>query len=294
LTATPEIALPSARNDHELFERLVEHGYKIVNFPGCTTNYEDYVDWHADRSTDASHHAACEGFGVTFRLKSPHSDIVKELEAFLAGADFNQALAEKFGVDIQKTTRDNGIQKYLDGYEISPHPDVRNKALTYMVNINPSTDSESADHHTHYLRLRPEFDFVSAFWKRNPNVERCWLPWQWCETVSVQSANNSFVAFAPGCETFHGVRARYRHLESQRTQLYGNLWWPNSDCLVHIEWDELLRLHDKPLAAAARIAPYKLKAMIPSSIRARLRRSLRTPDKTPVDQNVVQDRRNDK
>ena len=44
---------------------------------------------------------------------------------------------EKFGIEYQNCNIDGGIQKYLDGYELSPHPDIRLKAATFMVNINP-------------------------------------------------------------------------------------------------------------------------------------------------------------
>ncbi len=83
------------------------------------------------------------------------------------------------------------------GYEISPHPDICQKALTYMVNVNPSEASETADHHTHYLKFRPEYKYVQAYWEGNLDVNRCWVPWEWCESVKTQTANNSIFIFAP-------------------------------------------------------------------------------------------------
>ena len=70
---------------------------------------------------------------------------------------FIDALLSKFnisGVDIEY---DAGIQKYLDGYEISPHPDIRRKLLTFMVNIKPSNSSESNNHHTHIQSFKKVF-----------------------------------------------------------------------------------------------------------------------------------------
>ena len=38
----------------------------------------------------------------------------------------------------------------------------------------------------------------------------------------------------------HAVRARYDHLTAaQRTQLYGNLWYPVDRTLNEVEWEDL-------------------------------------------------------
>ena len=76
---------------------------------------------------------------------------------------FIDALLSKFnisGVDIEY---DAGIQKYLDGYEISPHPDIRRKLLTFMVNINPSNSSESNNHHTHIQSFKKSILLFQIF-----------------------------------------------------------------------------------------------------------------------------------
>ena len=133
-----------------------------------------------------------------------------------------------------------GIQKYLDGYEISPHPDIRKKAATYMVNINPSNESESFNHHTHYLKLKPKYNYVKEFWKGNKDAERLWVPWDWCTTEFLQSKNNSIVIFSPSDETMHGVKADYEHLSTQRTQLYGNLWYLNKETVYAPKWEQFV------------------------------------------------------
>jgi len=56
-------------------------------------------------------------------------------------------------------------------------------------------------------------------------MERCWVPWDWCTTVKQQTQNNSIVILSPSFDTIHAVKASYCHLEGQRTQLYGNLWY---------------------------------------------------------------------
>ena len=174
---------------------------------------------------------------MTLRLVEASSSVLQELSAFLQSEAWNQALASKFGISLAETYVDNGVQKYLDGYEISPHPDIRRKALTFMVNINPHTDSESREHHTQYLKLKPEFKYVQTFWESNETCERCWLPWDWCETVWTQSKNNSAVIFSPSNNTLHGVKAVYDHLTAQRTQLYGNLWYRDVPDFTVVEWE---------------------------------------------------------
>lgn len=94
-----------------------------------------------------------------------------------------------------------------------------------MVNINPGRMSETQTHHTHFLRFRPTYKYVQAFWEGNPQLDRCWVPWGWCETAKIQDRNNSIVIFSPNNDTLHGVKARYDHLAYQRTQLCGNLWY---------------------------------------------------------------------
>ena len=39
---------------------------------------------------------------------------------------------KKFNINTDSYRSDIGIQKFLDGYEISPHPDIRSKAITFM------------------------------------------------------------------------------------------------------------------------------------------------------------------
>ncbi|MEU0466608.1 hypothetical protein ABZ215_21610 [Amycolatopsis sp. NPDC006131] len=136
---------------------------------------------------------------------------------------------------------DAGVQKCLRGYDISPQPDIRSKALTYMLNLNPSVESEQMNHHTHYMKLRDQWWFIGEFWRYNQDVERCWLLWGWCETVKQQTHNNSIVIFKPADDTFHAVKADYDHLLSRRTQAYGNLWYGEAWRQSELEWVEIPR-----------------------------------------------------
>lgn len=240
ITAAPEINV-SAATDEAVLAALYAQGFQVIDFPGCATDPQAYLRWHRGvRSQQVRHHTACEGFGLALRLTAPRSPLLVALDAFLKGERFQAALADKFGIDRADTFNDSGIQKYLDGYEISPHPDVRRKALTYMVNINPAPDAHAQQHHTQYLRFAPPYRYVPAFWEGHPEAERCWVPWDWCETVSEQRANNSLVAFSPDNTTMHGVKAQYDHGPAQRTQLYGNLWYRHTAPLTKPEWEDFV------------------------------------------------------
>lgn len=237
IVGSPEIDLPKVEDDDALFDTLYANGYKMIEFPGCITDRQDYIDWHKTGRTKRYYSSACEGFGVTLRLFEPTTPVLKDLIEFLSSKRFNRALADKFGLDFSNCNADNGIQKYLDGYEISPHPDIRRKAATFMVNINPHAGSETLDHHTHYMQLKPEYRRVREFWDKHSDTERCWVPWDWCETVKTQPENNSIVLFAPENDTMHAVRAHYDHLSGQRTQLYGNLWHKDVGDLPPHDWE---------------------------------------------------------
>lgn len=241
-----EILIPPQPGDDELFDELYSKGYQIIRFPGCITDKQAYVDWHRHKSRQQGvSNSSCEGFGMVLRLIEPRTPILRELKSFLASDGFNVALAEKFGLEIGETTLDNGIQKYLDGYEISPHPDIRSKALTYMANINPHRDSESMEHHTKYLKFKDRFKYVEAFWQGNLDFNTCWVPWSWCDTVSEQKENNSMVVFSPSTDTMHGVKADYNHLDGQRTQLYGNIFYQNRFRNLPMPTWESLELHPR-------------------------------------------------
>ena len=278
IVSAREIDVPSAANDDDLLNKLDDAGYKIVEFPGCIVDKQAYVDWHRTRGRD--HHvisSSCEGFGMTLRLLRPSSPVLVELKEFLEGEPFNRAIADRFGIDLAECTIDGGIQKYLDGYEISPHPDVRRKAGTFMVNINPHAHSEEVDHHTHYLRMKPEYTHVRAFWDTNALSERCWVPWDWCETEATQPKNNSIVIFSPSNETMHGVKTNYDHLRGQRTQLYGNLWYKATPPLVDIAWEDFAanRAGDVLEAGTRQTALKNVKALVPASVKSAVRSVVR-------------------
>jgi hypothetical protein len=227
IVACRQIRLPPLGDDRALVNELEAQGYQPIPFPGTTTDVETYLAWHGSgRRQNGVNNVNCEGFGITYRLMRPEpGSMLAHLDRFLRSDAFWQTLAAKFGIDLAAVETDSGIQKYLDGCEISPHPDVRRKALTFMVNINPAAESETLDYHTHTMRFRPDYEHVRQGWATDLSRDRGWVSWDWCETVSQQRDNNSMVIFAPADDTLHAVRASYDHLRTQRTQCYGNLWF---------------------------------------------------------------------
>ena len=234
----PEISISKQTSDDDLISELYNHGYNIIEFPGCVTNVKEYIKWHRNKNKTDRTHSACGSFGMVFRLYEKKSKILIDLNEFFLSDEFNRVIADRFAIDLNLCKIDGGIQKYLDGYEISPHPDIRRKASTYMVNINPKNISNKEDHHTHYLRLKDSKKYVSEFWKNNLKYDRDWLPWDWCETIKQQAKNNSIVIFSPSNDTIHGVKANYNHLKAQRTQIYGNIWYLQQESSP-LKWEQL-------------------------------------------------------
>ena len=107
------------------------------------------------------------------------------------------------------------------------------------MNVNDSETSESRDHHTHYLKFKQNRRYIEAYWEGNPDANRCWVPWDWCETAFQQTKNNSIVVFFPDNDTMHAVKASYDHLLGQRTQLYGILWHKKIHNSRTDSWEDL-------------------------------------------------------
>ena len=282
IVSAPEILFPAADSDEQLFDTMFSKNYQIIEFPGCITNRHLYMKWHKDRnSIRTMNNTACEGSGVTLRLTKPLSPIIASVVDFMHTEQFQKALAAKFDVDRGRVTYDAGIQKYLDGYEISPHPDIRSKALTYMVNVNPGPQSEQRNHHTHYMRFRDQYKYLETYWDGHPSEERCWVPWNWCDTEKIQRENNSMVIFSPANSTLHAVRAHYDHLSYQRTQMYGNLWYRD------VKLENVPRWEDYVIGANFRRPPISIrdqvKAAIPATVKQLIRRARH-------DDHVIEDR----
>ena len=234
-----EIAPPLCNSDKTLINGLIEKGFSPITMAGATINVDSYIELRNKGEKLNAENSACEALGVVLRLEKIKSSILKSVTNFLYGENFNKTVAEKFEIKFDDCFIDGGIQKYLDGYEISPHPDIRRKATTFMININPSKKSEKMNHHTHYSILKNKYSYLREFWEYNKEIDRCWIPWDWTQTIKQQTKNNSVVLFSPDNDTIHAVKANYDHLVTQRTQLYGNLWYKNPKPTESLKWEEL-------------------------------------------------------
>ena len=270
-----EIDISTPENDDLLFRELYAKNYLPISFPGCITDVEYYKAWHKNKDTVKSlNQTSCEGFGMTVRLMDVTTVVIQELKEFIEGEEFNRAVANKFDVVFGDCLTDSGIQKYLDGYEISPHPDIRRKAATFMVNINPSILSENLDHHTHYMKFSDEYSYIKRFWEKNTSIDRSWMPWEWCRSEKQQTKNNSIVLFSPSNDTLHAVKASYSHYSAQRTQLYGNLWYREDVCDVSIPWENLDILGNYHQLVGAGDKSDFVKSLVPNIIKKRLKNLL--------------------
>mgnify|MGYP003143866243 FL=1 len=207
----------------ELVRRLYTEGYRIQNFPGCTSDIDEYL-WHYKNDSFPSGRKGTpiESYGITYRLQRHDNPLTEELVEYLNGDEFKETLEEKFEI-----TRENriitAIQKNLSHYEISPHPDIREKVLTYLLNINKDSSVDQIPIHTHLLRFKPEWEFIKEHWNTDFSRNTTWVPWDWCDSVVRTNKNNSIVIFKPSVDTLHAVKMKYDHTKFQRTQLYGNL-----------------------------------------------------------------------
>lgn len=227
-------------SDRKLINFLKQTGYNVIPFPGTFNNEDEYISWRKNTNPNKND-GLCEGIGLTLRLTDEITDELLELKKFFESKEFLKVAEDKFKYNFNDKFyyMDGGIQKYLSGYEISPHPDIRKKFLTWMLNINPMSKSENLNIHTHYLTLIKKFQYLKDFFKFNPDIDRCWVPWEWCETKFIQKENNSLVIFSPSDDTFHAVKSKYSHFEGQRTQLYGNLWYEDSKKIKTTNWSKL-------------------------------------------------------
>ena len=87
------------------------------------------------------------------------------------------------------------------------------------------------------MKLNKNKSWITSLWKTEIQLERFWVPWHWAKTFKKQFRNNSIVIFAPSFDTIHAVKASYEHFGHQRTQIYGNLWYRDSDDLASVNWD---------------------------------------------------------
>jgi hypothetical protein len=238
-----EIKLAECSTTQELMKELKSAGYQPIPFPGSITDENDYLKFletgQVNRSLIKGYgKKVIEGYGITYRLNKIANPLLEEIMSTIESDAFQTALIEKFGI-TGKTQYEGGIQKNLQGYEISPHPDTSRKALTWMVNIYTNDDDVSEkDMHTHLCRLQDRYSYVSKVWQHG-DYDPCWVPWDWSDTVKKTNTNNSISIFRPSYDTLHAVSVQEGHLKDQRNQIYGNLWYGKSQKPKNLPWEKL-------------------------------------------------------
>jgi hypothetical protein len=226
INSDSQIHFEEQSSHNQLRETLKSKSYKPIPFPGCTTNEDEYYELlntnRLSEIKEANPESTIDGLGIAYNLVDIKNSFIKDLIEFLNSPIFQGTLRSKFGINNQTyiTTR---IQKYVTGYEISPHPDTRRKALTYLLNINKDDSAEGLDIHTGLLKFKDDYSFIADYWDKNPNKDRSWVRWDWCNIEKTISKNNSIVLFKPSNYSLHCVKLDYDHLPLQRTQIYGNL-----------------------------------------------------------------------
>lgn len=218
-----QIHFDDVNNNDDLRDKLRQNDFIPIPFPGCTTNEDLYFELlEQGRLHEAKTEGDSEGVGIAYNLTNTNDDFVVHLMHFLNSNTFKSTLENKFNI-TQETRVTTRIQKYLTGYEISPHPDIRQKALTYLLNINKNDESENLDIHTSLLKLKEDYHFIYDYWNNNTKENRAWVSWNWCDVEKTITKNNSMVIFKPSNYSLHAVKLDYDHLKQQRTQIYGNL-----------------------------------------------------------------------
>lgn len=242
ITNDSQVKTDNIENTETLMKVLQEKTYKPIPFPGCTTDINAYLDWYngKDVAKPGHAHGLIEGFGLAFRLQEIKNNTINNLLTFFNSNEFYQTLMDKFEkpVNRSQTYVETGLQKYVSGYEISPHPDIRKKVLTYMLNVNPNENAESMGLDTDFMVFKESKRHLYDVWANEPEADRFWVPWDWCETVWKQNKNNSITIFAPDNDSLHAVRLNYDHCVTQRTQIYGNVWFNNSSVKRRPTWKD--------------------------------------------------------
>ena len=222
-----QINIPVSKNIVHLINNLHKTNWEIMSFPGCVTDIKTYVQSIKTDNfviPEEKYRETLSSFGLCFKLKNSDDEFIKQLVNFFKSESFINCIIKKLKIRTPTTYYIFDIQKYLSGYEISPHPDNRFKKATLMININNEELNKDCSIHTSMLKPKEQTKKIIEFWKENIEVERDYLKWNECEIVKTHSDTNSLLLFSPNNETIHGVKLKYNDLQHQRTNLYANIW----------------------------------------------------------------------
>lgn len=215
----PHIVISNFLEDDDLIDILdnididnlnvIDKKYKLVQYPGAKTTTEELTK----RPT---------GVGLVYALKEEYSKNNIKLNTILDSDEFKQTLMKKLNIP----TNIDGwnvyqINKDLNGYEISPHPDITGKVITYQLNLSNTDILNNFDLGTKFHIIKPEYlKYINELSKQR---KRPWGKWEWFnEGKSIPYQKNTFMAFAPSDISYHSVKLEnYPQQKHQRTMLRG-------------------------------------------------------------------------
>ena len=234
-----QIHFEECTDTRTLINKLNESNYSVQQFPGCVSDINEYINRLENNKWDnVKSNTPVESYGITFRLMRYRNKFISDLIDYLNGNEFKNAMIKKWNL-TGDTDIITAIQKNLTKYEISPHPDIRGKAMTYLLNINKDDSVEKYDVHTYLLKFKDEYKYIKNIWEENKKIDRCWVPWDWCDISKTISKNNTIVMFPPSNDTLHAIKLDYDHTKFQRTQIYGNLMYKNQPGLTKFDYNKL-------------------------------------------------------
>ena len=197
------------------------------------------------------------GLGLVFKLKKEsYSSLMKEFDSFLISREFIETICEKLNASSEGWNLYE-YNKDLNGYEISPHPDVTGKLVTYQINFsdeNLKFYNLSTRLHSIKEEAKQKIAKLSSFRLRP------WGEWHWFDVAKqIHFRKNNFFAFAPSSTSYHSVKLEnYPENIEQRTMLRGFI---ASNELLKIK--EKSHWHSGNITNFPRYGPLRINAMYP-------------------------------
>ena len=226
-------------DDGALCRELEKKGYQPSWLPGSTDNVEDYLASRTEKK-EISMNTTCKSKGMAFALKRKSGgSALDEVINYMRCDKYWETIYDKCNINKNDKQRYVAYTKYLDGHEISPHTDSRHKPVTFLLNLNHKNLKIPNESNTRIMKLKKEYRYIAEYWKYNKNVDRCWLPWECCETINIHSKNNSLLIIPASNISFHAIKLDYNHLKSQRSMIYGSAWGKSERFYECPTWEDL-------------------------------------------------------
>ncbi len=225
-----DIHFDECENLNELLEKLNKN-YKIVSNPGCVTNIYNYIKQINNYVGNTN--KTINSSGIAFQYNERDENI-KNIMEFIRNKNFKESLLNVFNIkNIDYDSNSPGrLTKQLSGYQISPHPDVKETLVSILININKDDSINKYDVHTKLHILKDEFKYIYDYWNNHPEINRNWLPWEYTTPVFNNNKNNTLIAWSPNSHTLHSIKCFYNHLKFQRTVIYSDIINKNVNCYL--------------------------------------------------------------